>query len=388
MKKWLVLLGGIAMQSSLGGIYAWSTLVGPLQTQLEFSRFQSGLVYGIMIGIFAFATIPAGRWYLRIGPRRTGMIGAALFTFGYWIASFSQGKFFLFLLGLGLVTGTGIGFGYVCPLSVGMKWFPHRKGLITGIMVAGFGFGALYLSSGMEILLSRYDVLTVIRIVGTTSGGIAFIAASLLSEPIGRKVPHASALFHLKTLVHSTKFLILWMGMFTGTFSGLLISGHLKPLLREYGLLDSLAAFGVPVFALGNTAGRLIWGRWYDHWGPQRTVQRSIGVLLASVMLLLVGRIPVLSFLAVLGIGFGFGSCFVIYASSVADLFGVQNVPRIYPLLFGGYGISALLGPTIGGILSDVTNSYSWGLGLSIVLLSGTLGIVKTLRVLPSSPTH
>lgn len=154
LKKWLVLGAGVVLQAVLGGIYAWSAFVPPLYEQAGLSKGQCGSIFGLAIATFAIAMIPAGKFLQRFGPRLTAAIGSILFGVGYLLASYSNGSFVGLLLSYGLVVGVGIGFGYVCPLTTGMKWFPDNKGLVTGVAVAGFGGGAIILSSVAEHLLA------------------------------------------------------------------------------------------------------------------------------------------------------------------------------------------------------------------------------------------
>ncbi|HMA62058.1 MAG TPA: MFS transporter, partial [bacterium] len=159
--KWVNLIAGIIIQTILGGIYAWSIFVPHLINNYGLSKGQCGTIFGVSIAVFTLAMTLAGRILSRRGPRFTASIGAVLFLVGYLIASFSGGSFIILLVGIGLFAGSGIGFGYVCPLSVGMQWFPKHKGFITGVAVAGFGGGAIILSSvashflnaGMNVLI-------------------------------------------------------------------------------------------------------------------------------------------------------------------------------------------------------------------------------------------
>ncbi|MBD3394104.1 MAG: MFS transporter, partial [Chitinivibrionales bacterium] len=130
--RWLVLVAGCLIQTVLGGIYAWSTFVPYLIKDYGLSTGQCGFIFGVTILTFASTMIFTGRVLIKKGPRFTALIAAGLFTSGYLFASMSGGSFALLLLSLGGIVGIGIGFGYVCPLSVGMKWFPDKKGLVTG----------------------------------------------------------------------------------------------------------------------------------------------------------------------------------------------------------------------------------------------------------------
>jgi OFA family oxalate/formate antiporter-like MFS transporter len=378
MRKWVVLAAGVVSQTALGGLYAWSTFVPHLMSTYGLSRAQCGLIFGVMIAVFTLATIPAGRFLLKYGPRLTAGTGALLFICGYLLASFSQGSYALIITGLGVVAGTGIGFGYVCPLSVGMKWFPESKGMVTGVAVAGFGLGAILLSSIANMLLESMDVLVVFRIAGISLGGMAFAAAMFLTHPPSSRAESGSDRREGSVRSHliSTRFLLIWFGMFSGTFAGLLVSGNLKPMKLSLGLDEHHAALAIPLFAVGNTLGRLIWGQIHDRLGPRKTILLSLGALLFSVLplLFLAHAAAILAFSVL--IGFGFGACFVVYASSVVDFFGDKYLPHLYPVVFAGYGLAALLGPPAGGWIADTFGSYSGALLLSAgVLLAAFLAI-------------
>ena len=142
MKRWVVLMAGVVLQTILGGVYAWSAFVPALTGEHGLSNGQCGMIFGVTIAVFSVVMIPGGRLLQTLGPRITAGIGALLFAAGYVVASFSGGDFWVLVLGIGCLTGAGIGAGYVCPLTVAMKWFPSNQGLVTGVAVAGCRGGA------------------------------------------------------------------------------------------------------------------------------------------------------------------------------------------------------------------------------------------------------
>ncbi len=144
MNRWLVVLGALLIQLCLGAIYAWSVFTPHLKkAPFNFSATQTQVVFSVGLATFAVVMVLAGRWQAKIGPRRVALAGGILLGLGYILAKFIGGTFLGQIVSIGLIGGAGIGLAYVCPIAVGMKWFPDKKGLITGLAVAGFGFGAL-----------------------------------------------------------------------------------------------------------------------------------------------------------------------------------------------------------------------------------------------------
>jgi OFA family oxalate/formate antiporter-like MFS transporter len=359
----------------LGGIYAWSEFVPLLTTEYGLTSSQCGFIFGATIAVFTCVMIPAGRFLQRRGVRATATIGAVLFSAGYMMASLSQGNFPMLLLSLSVVTGAGIGFGYICPLTVSMKWFPDKKGLVTGVSVAGFGAGAIFLSVVAEHLLvaRAMDVMHVFRFIGLGSGAIALCSALVMREPQAdsRTSGHKEAVRPALNwkLLTSRNFLLLCLGMFCGTFAGLLVVGNLKPVALSLGLESSSATLAISVFALGNAMGRIGWGQVHDRLGSHRTIFFSQAFLGLSMLLFLLPPVPALVQVAVLLTGIGFGGCFVIYAASIVDQLGIDLFPRLYPVCFLWYGLAALIGPPLGGIIADATGSYGISIAMSAMLV-------------------
>ncbi len=377
--RWLILIAGIVIQTILGGVYAWSIFVPALTDGYGLSKGQCGTIFGLCIAVFTIAMIFGGRLLARRGPRVTALVGSVLFATGYLVASFSGGHYLLLLLGISVLSGAGIGFGYVCPLTVGMQWFPKHKGLITGVAVAGFGGGAIILSSvAAHSLGEGMDVLRFFMWLGIAAGLLLVLGSLILDVP-----SHEKKAVHTRAIgadLISAPFLLSWFGIFVGTFAGLLVIGNLTPIVREAGLSVTLAATAVSVFAVGNAIGRITWGFLFD-----RVAYIAIPASLAMFAL-------VLLILAVLDqawvtltcaglLGFGFGANFVIYASALSSHFDVASFPKLYPICFLGYGLAGLTGPGIGGYLADQTGSYTTAIYLSLALvLVGTVVTTAGLR--------
>jgi OFA family oxalate/formate antiporter-like MFS transporter len=388
MKRWIVLIAGVILQLIIGGVYAWSVFVPALESEYLFTKGRSALIFGLTIAVFSLAMIPAGRALKRFGPRKTAAFGAVLFGGGYLLASLADGNYLLTLLSLGVLSGTGLGFVYICPLTVGMQWFPARKGLVTGVSVAGFGGGAIVVSSAASFLLEQPNIyiLDVFRTLGIVLGMLAFIAAMLLSAPDNGPVKPARSRGESRKVFLSREFLIVALGMFAGTFSGLLIVGNLKPLLLSASIPELQATLAVSLFAVGNAAGRIFWGNIFDHFGPRRTIMLSLTSLGAGLVLMMLPLPSPLMLAVVLYTGTGFGSCFTVYALSTESMFGIHAFSTVYPVVFLGYGVAALTGPVLGGIIADRAGSFFPSIIMSAVVTTLALTAVGLMYMSASPP--
>lgn len=366
--RWVVLLAGILIQTILGGIYAWSVFVPSLVEGYGLTKGQCGSVFGLTIAVFTVSMIFGGRLLVSRGPRIPALIGAFLFMAGYIVAAASGGRYALLLLGISVLSGMGIGFGYVCPLTVGMQWFPKHRGLITGVSVAGFGGGAILLTSvATHFLDAGMDVLRFFAWIAAVAGGMLIVAALLLAVP--EKTGEPARVNRITADLFSWPFALCLFGIFMGTFSGLLVIGNLAPIVSDAGFSATVAAGAVSIFAVGNAAGRILWGFLFDRI-RYLAIPASLACFTVLLLLLAVSNSVWLVLLCTVLLGFGFGANFVIYASALSSHFHIDSFPRLYPICFLGYGLAGVTGPGIGGYLADATGSYASALGVSTAMVA------------------
>ena len=141
LNRWTVIAGALMIQVILGTVYGFSVFVAPLQAEFGWSRATTQWAFSFALATFAISMIPAGRLQDRIGPRKVASIGGILLGLSFVIAAFIVGgdRPWTLYLTYGIIGGAGIGFGYVCPIAAAVKWYPDKRGLITGLAVAGFG---------------------------------------------------------------------------------------------------------------------------------------------------------------------------------------------------------------------------------------------------------
>lgn len=379
MRKVLTVIASFVIMLCIGGIYAWSILASELIEIYKFSASQSQLIFGTVIAIFPITMIFVGQLGQKIKHRYFGYISGILFLIGYLLASYSQGNFLLILTGIGIVAGIATGFGYWVSLTLPVQWFPAKKGLITGIAAAGFGLGAVFLSELSELILnSGYDILQLFKIIGISYGLIIII----LSNFIYQVQQHTNSLDEPPKVTHFIRTIVfqkLFMGIFLGTFAGLLIIGSLRIIGGQYEISNHILVMGVAIFALANFLGRLIWGWLSDHVGASLSLFlallfQSISIFSLNIFNLSGVSYLILSFL----IGFGFGGNFVLFAKETAQKFGLKNLGVIYPYILVGYAIAGIAGPISGGILYDFSGTFALAITLAgIMSLMGSLLFLK-----------
>jgi MFS transporter, OFA family, oxalate/formate antiporter len=371
VKRYAILAASLTIDICLGGVYAWSVFVPWLVHGYGLTTTQTQSVFGTTIAMLAIVGVYSGRLVERRGPRLPLLIAGALFAAGYALAAITDVAYVGLLLGVGVLAGAALGMGYVCPLSASVKWFPDHKGLITGITVAGFGSGAIVLSALAQRLAdSGVSVPSMFLIIGVVYGVAILIAGLLVSFPpteaseVRREPP-------VSRIVRQPLFWGLAMGMFGGTFAGLMVIGNLKPYGLDEGVGISAATAAISALAIGNAAGRVTWGWLYDRAGR---VMIPASLIILSGTLLALAQAPgdAAFVVCTAAVGFCFGACFVLYAAEVTSRWGVEAMGGVYPLIVLAYGISGVLGPVTGGWLFDSTGSYASAILLAAVLSTGS----------------
>lgn len=375
MNKYIAVLASFVIMLCLGGVYAWSIVAPELSREYGFSSAQSQSVFGILIGILPLTMIIAAKIEKIYGSRAIAWIAAGLFAGGYLLSGFSKGNFRMVLLGNGIFAGMGTGFGYLAALTVPVKLFPSRKGLVTGIAVGGFGLAAMALSYIVHGLSSSgRGILEIFMIVGAAYGTAIAVSAFFLKTDREDRPPRIKELSAAEIWSSSSLYKLI-SGFFLGTFAGLLIVGSLKPLGVGQGIGDNVLILGVSIFAIANFAGRISWGFVSDMIGASLTIFIALAFQALFIFLLGTTALSDISFLALsVLVGFGFGGNFVLFAKETAEIFGVENLGAVYPYVSFGYALGGLLGPVTGGLMYDSFGDFRNAACLAaLISLAGAL---------------
>lgn len=382
MKKYFIVISSFLIMSALGGLYAWSIFVPPLKEQIGVSTGFTQLIFGIIIGILPVAMVFGGKLLNKNGPLFTGIISGILFGSGYIIAGKSGAQPLYLIIGIGLISGVGTGFGYITALSTPVKWFPERRGLITGIATSGFGAGAIFLSFIAKELLERnIPIANIFTTIGITYGLVIILSSLLLKNP-KKELPAPPSSLHLDFL-KDRSFWALFVGMFSGTFAGLIIIGNLRPIAIYFKVNQTAAILAISSLSIGNTIGRILWGHIADRIGIEKSIRLSLVLLAVLIPLYTIAKTSITFITLSMLVGLAFGANFVIYATAASMFYGIDKISEVYPFISFSYGIGGLTGPSAGGYIFDFTKNYIYSLVIaSIIALVGcalSLYLIKRL---------
>ncbi len=398
-----VVIGAILIQMCLGAIYAWSVFT-PALKDASWTNVQTQVVFSAGLASFALTMVFAGRKLPTWGPRRLTVIGGLVLGAGYMLASLGDGTAFWSVLGgVGVIGGAGIGLAYVVPIAVGMSWFPDKKATITGVAVAGFGFGAL---GWVKLAGSWGHLIERIGLSGTfLAYGLAFAALVMAGSvfmvmppsdwlPAGFEPPEEAGAggddFTPREMIHTLQFHLISFTFAVSAGAGLMAIGLMKlyPIeaLTEHGLstAEASAVAGTAMavfFSLANGLGRILWGILGDWMGHKR----GVIAMAATQGAFLLAFIPMAGsawslYLGAALIGFNFGGNFALFPALTADEFGNKAVGQDYPWVFLAYGAGGIVFPILGGWLGDTGN---FSLAFTICAVACLVGALAAAAVFP-----
>lgn len=382
----LVVLGAVLIQICIGAVYSWSLFNEPLTSKFGWSNNDVVFTFSIVIFMFAFTTLFSGRLQDKIGPKRVSLIGGIIYGLGLILTSTATSIIQLYVY-YGVIAGIGIGFCYVCPLSTCIKWYPNKKGLITGITVGAFGLGSLIFKAIIETLLSSKGVSQTFLYLGIIYLILIIIGSQFLKLPSQESTSKNNNTNMLnennytsKEMIKTKTFPILWIIYLLGTMSGLLVIGLAKDIgVQLAGLDDSTAANVVAIIALFNAAGRLIWGALSDKLGRIRVLLILFIITSLSMFYMSFMSLQAISFfIAASSITFCFGGFLAVFPTITGDFYGMKNLGGNYGIVYQAYGISAIVGPMIAANTGSLITTF---------LIAGILsiaGIILSLTIKPS----
>ncbi|WP_139903511.1 L-lactate MFS transporter [Clostridium thermarum] len=385
-RKWLVVFGAVLIQLCIGAVYTWSLFNEPLVSKFGWKRSGVVFTFSITIAVFSLFTIVGGRLLSKLKVRWVASLGAVFLGIGLMLSSTASSLTELYLY-YGLIGGIGIGISYVCPLSTCIKWFPDKKGFITGIIVGAFGLGSLIFKSVAQYFITTRGVSEAFFFLGIIYMVLSLFGSQFLQVPDGSTLQTTSSSgkvieFNTGELLHHPTFYLLWIIFLFGCVSGLKIIGLAKDIgIELVKLTPETAANTVSVIAIFNACGRLFWGALSDRIGRIRTV-RYMFVITAIAMIIksFVALNFTVFFITTAMIALCFGGFLAVFPTITADFFGMKNLAVNYGLMFQANGMAAIIGPIVAASMSFKA-SFILAAFLSILALIITLFIKKPVHI-------
>jgi OFA family oxalate/formate antiporter-like MFS transporter len=375
--------------------------------------------YALCLLSFATMMAFAGRIQDKYGPRLVATVGGAIVGSGMILASFTdmsaKGNHLPIIMGFGILTGCGIGLAYACATPAAVKWFhPSQKGLITGLVVAGFGLSSVYTAPLTTYLIGQNGVQGMFRILGIAfTISICGLAQLLKNPPEGyvcpvpAKAAKAAAAattkptvareYSWRETVKTPQFWTLWVMYAFVSFAGLMMIGIVSKVATDYfgpagtvstdptfatwsifGLGLGKAFWFTVALALGNGLGRPVAGFVSDAIGRTRTMML---VFLSQAVLVgwavgAASSLPMLLAVA-FGIGFMFGSNLTLFPATTFDYFGLKNGGANYGIVFTAWGVGGALGSYFSGFAKTMWGSFgpAYTLAAALCVLAAGLAL-------------
>lgn len=380
--RWFIAIMGTLLQIVLGTVYAWSFFQKPIIDAYGWTNVQTMWIFSLSILFLGIAAAVGGMILPKYGPRKLSSIGALLYGTGYLISAYAMyiNSLPLFYLGFGAVGGIGLGLGYVTPVATVSKWFPDKKGFITGMVVMGFGLGALVMSKLIApIFLKIADgnivqvflYISIVLIIIGVSAGLCmknppkdFVPKDYIPPKKSARHQESEDSLTLKQSLFSKKFVGMWLVFFLNISAGIMFIGLQSPMIQDLlSLKDatmstgSLAMAGATLIAISslfNGLGRFIWGGLSDKIGRIQVFRLILGSQILVFILMMLTSSPWLFGALVCYVLLCYGGGFGAMPSYVLDVFHAKLMPVVYGVILTAWAIGGIVGPQIGAFIRDL----------------------------------
>jgi MFS transporter, OFA family, oxalate/formate antiporter len=390
-RRWPIAAAGVVMQIALGAVYAWSVFRIPLTEAFGWTISEVTLTFTIAIFVLGFAAFAGGLWMRRVGPRTVAVASGIMYGLGVILAGLADGRLWWMYGSYGLMGGVGLGLGYIVPVATLVRWFPDRRGMITGIAVAGFGAGALITAPLATRLIAEIGAPRTFVVLGIVYLAAVTCAGWFMQNPPAGYMPsgwtpsaaqqkqRSTKVYTLQEALASWQWYGLWALLFLNTTAGIAIISQAAPMAEEItGVTAATAAGLVGAISIANGAGRFLWASLSDVIGRPAVflimfpLQGLLFALLPSVDSFAVFTTLACAILLCYGGGFGTMPAFA------ADRFGAENVGSIYGLMLTAWSFAGVLGPMLIAALREQTGQY----GDALYVIAGLMFVSTIIPVL------
>jgi MFS transporter, OFA family, oxalate/formate antiporter len=400
--RWGIVVAAVLVQVALGAVYAWSVFNKPLQAEFGWSKTQVVIPFEVAIGTIFIGSFIGGRIQDRTGPRPVALAGGVLYSVGVMLASLVSTKDELWLLVFtyGAMGGIGLGAAYITPIAMLTKWFPDRRGLITGIAVAGFGFGAVLTAPVAKALLNGTDNKPNVFL----PLGIAYLVAVLAgatffrNPPSGYQVPGfvpategravaGTRTYGLGEALRTRQWYLLTAILAINVTCGIAFISQASDAAQAVaGVTAATAATMVGVLGLFNGAGRVFWAWLSDRIGRMTAFLGMLG--LQAVCFFLLPHVGVFVLFAVLAalVYLAYGGGFGTMPATAADYFGTANAGAIYGAMIVAWSIGGVVGPLVTAALYEASGKHYTVPFTVIAVLALVALVLPPVTKMPSAP--
>lgn len=392
-KGWIVTFSGLGVNLALGVLYSWGVFASALRAE-GWTSTQSQIPYMIACAVFAILMVPGGRVQDRFGPKLVLLIASVMTAIGFIFSGLFKTVSGLSIF-FGIFFGIAMGFGYATTTPTAIKWFgKEHRGLISGIVVSGFGLAGIYIAPLTNRLIEQFGLDQAFIILGLFFSAIILLFRLFIANPpdgfrpalpnavTSRKadVKLASILqpaaadrpardYTWREMMRTPQFYLLWVMFLLGTFAGLLILGQLSTIGQEQAdLTPAVATSLVMIYAVFNWLGRIMTGLISDKIGRRATLLSIFLIQVISFLLFaqLTTYLPLA--LGTAFVALSFGGMLTNFPAVTADFFGVKNLGLNYGLVFTAWGGGGVFGPFLGGLVHDLTGAYLVSYRVSAIL--------------------
>ena len=372
MNRWIRLIAAVISMAMIGNLqYAWTMCVQPLMTAHHWKLSEVQWGFTVFIAVMTW-TMPLSGWLIdRLGPRAFMAFAAILCGAGW--ASLGVAATLPQFYAAYAVAGLGNAFVYCCSTALGLKWFPDKRGVASGLIAAGYGSGATVFNPFFGFLIRTLDYRATFLYTGLALGAVILVAGQCLKYPSTGFLPpppagvkpmirRQSEQFNSWEMLQRPQFYVLFLMMLAIGIGGLMATAQVAPVARNFGVGATALAIALSLNPLANGASRFLWGWVSDSIGRERTM--AIAFTLQAVFLsgvATVGRWGDVWFVINMMLVFlTWGELYVLFPATLADIFGARHAASNYSFLYVTKGIASILAGGLAATLFERTGSWNY----------------------------